>query len=200
MNENSLTVKSYEDNPEDYINSRSFDEQKEFSKWIVDELRTFGENAFIFEVGSGPGYTADYLEFLGYDVARSDVVSKFIEFNQKRGKTIRKYDVITDSIEGYYDVVIAINVMQHMNQTDMIRALKNVYECLVKNGKFLFTIKLGDTDEWHEDKGGARYFASWRETELEQALLGVGFRVDSINSIGYKNWANVVARKAEGVE
>lgn len=199
MSENQDTIQSYEDNPEEYINSRGINEQKEFSAWIVDALDGM-KNPTIFEIGSGPGYTADYLESIGYKVTRSDIVDKFIEFNRSRGKEITKHNAIDDEVAGRYDVVLAVNVMQHMNHSDMERSLGHIYRGLADDGKFLFTIVLGEDSEWHDDKGGARYFSAWNETELTDILVRTGFSVDSIEPINYKNWANVIVSREKSFD
>ena len=195
MNENQATIQSYENNPDDYIRSSSIDEQPQLSAWIVSELDTLGQSPSIFEVGSGPGYTADYLESLGYVVMRSDIVERFVQFNENRGKKIAKHNVVLDPVPGLFDVIIAVNVMQHLNHDDMTKAVRHIYKGLGDKGKFLFTIILNDVEEWHDDKGGARYFAAWAEDDLLSMLIREGFSNISVAPVGYRNWVNVVAQK-----
>ena len=195
MNENAKTIKSYELNAEDYIQSRSVDEQQKFSAWIVEELSKFNKTIDIFEIGSGPGYTADYLESLGYKITRSDIVDQFIDFNRLRGKSMGKHNVITDKIHGTFEAIIAINVMQHLSIEDMKKSLAFISDGLKQDGVFIFTITSGKHDEWHDDKGGSRYFANWQKEELADTLPKAGLQMEYAEDIGYKNWMNIVARK-----
>ncbi len=195
MDENSKTIKSYELNAYEYLQSRSADDEHRFSAWIVETLSKIDKPVKIFEIGSGPGYTADYLESLGYKVTRSDIVNEFIEYNRNRDKNITIHNVITDEIPGEYDAILAINVMQHLNKLDMKKALKLIYDGLKKDGMFIFTITIGDMDEWHDDKGGARYFAAWQKDILIDLWGSTGLEVIFIKDVGYKNWINIIAKK-----
>ncbi|NCU38164.1 methyltransferase domain-containing protein [Candidatus Saccharibacteria bacterium] len=195
MDENSKTIKSYELNAEEYIQSRSVDDQQKFSTWIAEALSKLNKPIDIFEIGSGPGYTADYLESLGYRVTRSDIVNEFINFNQSSGKYIVRHNVATDAIPRVFDAVLAINVMQHLNSKDMEKSLLYINDGLKKGGLFIFTITLGKNDEWHDDKGGARYFAGWQKEKLIDILNKAGLQVIYDKDVGYKNWINIISKK-----
>lgn len=195
MDENTKTIRSYELNAEEYIQSRSVDNQKKFSAWIVEALSTLHKPVDIFEIGSGPGYTADYLESLSYNVTRSDIVDKFIDFNRLHGKYIVKHNVVSDVIPGTFDAILAINVMQHLNFKDMEKSLQHIHDGLKKGGLFIFTITLGEDDEWHDDKGGARYFAGWQKEQLTDFLNKASLQVIYAEDVGYKNWINIISRK-----
>lgn len=197
MSENAATVASYQTNPDDYIASRSPEQSEKYCQWLVDGLSGFSHAAKIFEIGTGTGYDADYLESLGYSVERSDVVQSFVCFNEKRGKTIAKFDVVRDDFSSAYDAIIAVNVMQHLSKDEFITAVGKVAGALNHGGRFLFSITIGDgSEEWHDDKGGARYFLNWKYEDLRNALEDAGLSIVYKKEIAYKDWVDIIARKA----
>lgn len=194
---NAKTLASYEENSEEYIDSRSPDESVRYTKWITDELKDFPKDISIFEIGTGPGYDADYLESLGYSINRSDAASSFIFHNEKLGHKIIKFNVITDEFSGVYDVIFAVNVMQHLTLEEFRRAIYKISNALSDDGRFLFSITTAPKSikEWHDDKGGARYFRRWSLEELVKELEKAGFFIKKQYDIGYKNWWEFVAEK-----
>lgn len=193
---NARTVVSYEANAEEYIKSRTPEQSEQYCGWIVDGLSGYPKTAKIFEIGTGTGYDADYLESLGYNVERSDVAQSFVDFNEKRGKKIVKFDVVRDDFSGAYDAIIAVNVMQHLDENEFQVSLQKIAQVLGKGGRFLFSITIGGGDEeWHDDKGGARYFLNWDIDNLRRELETVGLRIVHEHEVGYKNWVDVVAEK-----
>ncbi len=194
--QNDRTVASYEANAEEYIASRAPGQSEQYCKWIVDGLRGYPKAAKIFEIGTGTGYDADYLESLGYSVERSDVAQSFVDFNEKRGKTIAKFDVVHDDFSGVYDAIIAVNVMQHLNKDEFITAIKKVVKALSIDGQLFFSITIGNgEEEWHDDKGGARYFLNWGLENLKDVLEAAGLQVIYEKEVGYKNWIDIIVRK-----
>lgn len=194
--QNAKTVASYEANAEGYITSRTSEQSAQYCEWIVDGLGAYPKTAKIFEIGTGTGYDADYLDSLGYIVERSDAAQSFIDFNEKRGKTIVKFDVVRDDFNSTYDAIIAVNVMQHLSRDEFITAMGKVAAALNHGGYFLFSITMGDgSEEWHDDKGGARYFLNWKREDLKKVLKGAGLSVIYEKEIGYKNWIDIIVEK-----
>lgn len=193
---NAKTIMSYEINADDYITSRNPKESEQYAKWIADDLEKFSKTVKIFEVGTGTGYDADYLESLGYSVVRSDVAQSFIDFNKQRGKEAMKFDVVNDKFTEAYDVIFAVNVMQHLGREEFKKALSNVVGALSDKGHFLFSITVGDgSEEWHNDEGGPRYFLNWKIEDLEKVLQDVGLMMIYKKEIGYKNWVDIIVEK-----
>ncbi len=193
---NQDTIKSYENTHQDYTDSRSPEQSAQYLKWVIDELAEL-KNPQILEIGTGTGYDADYLDRLGYNITRSDAVEGFINQNQARGKSVVKLDVINDRIEKEYDLIFAINVLQHMDQEDFKKSIQNLNAGLKSGGRLLFSITVGAGDtEWHDDKGGARVFLNWQPDKLTQILEQEGFESIKLKEIGYKNWVQVKATKS----
>lgn len=193
---NAKTVASYQANSTDYIASRSPEQSAEYCQWIVDGLKDVPKSASIFEIGTGTGYDADYLESVGYHVTRSDIADGFIDFNRKRGMEIIKFDIVKDDFTSTYDVVLAVNVMQHLDADEFRLAIRKIAGVLPIGGRFLFSITVGDGgEEWHDDERGARYFLNWHHDELIKAIESVGFTVIYEKEIGYRNWVDIIVEK-----
>lgn len=198
MNRNDATIKSYELNADKYTKGRTQD-QANFAvwyKWIVDDISHAPNQGVIFEIGSGPGYFADYLEELGYKIIRSEAAQSFIDFSTQRGKTMKKFNVALDDFPDQYAIILAINVMQHLPKNEAIDSFGKVYDALEPGGRFIFTITTDDgSEEWRDDKGGNRYFYNWVEVELLTALNEIGFKVIRNEVSGYKKWRNITVEK-----
>jgi len=59
-----------------------------------------GPGGRVLEAASGPGWDADRLEALGLSVQRTDLSAGFIAFQQGRGKTVDRLDLITGDLGG----------------------------------------------------------------------------------------------------
>lgn len=193
---NQKTLASYEANPQPYINSRNKDDIEDFYSWAIDDVTVFLTSDKIFEIGSGPGFFADHLESLGYSIERTDAAKSFVEFNLERGKSMSLFDINTDEFVEKYDAILAINVMQHLEKEEAVLGFRKIYDALNRDGRFIFTATSGsNNDEYHEDKGGERYFFNWNKDELRQALEANGFTVVRFDNSGYKNWVNITVEK-----
>jgi hypothetical protein len=62
---------------------------------LADKLPSGGQ---ILEIGSGPGWDADFLEELGVRVRRTDVTAAFRNLQAERGRQVDALDVLTDKI------------------------------------------------------------------------------------------------------
>ncbi len=198
MSQNAATLRSYEANSIAYINSRHLDDVARFCAWIVEDLHHINmpNGAHIFEIGTGPGYFTDYIESLGYQVIRTDAAQSFIDFNISRKKTMEKFNVVTDKFPEQYNVILALNVMQHLEKPEALSAFKKIFKVLLPGGSFIFTITTGnDNDELHADKGGARYFYNWDKKELRSVLENEGYIITRYDDAGYRNWMNITVEK-----
>ena len=73
----------------------------------------------VLEVGSGPGWDADFLEAHGVAVRRTDITDAFIDLQAERGKVVERLDVTSDDLGGPYDAVLALAVLQHVDRALM---------------------------------------------------------------------------------
>ncbi|WP_374999503.1 class I SAM-dependent methyltransferase [Aeromicrobium sp. CTD01-1L150] len=152
------------------------------------------------EVGSGPGWDADFLEEAGLTVRRTDLTEAFIELQRARGQEVGRLDVIHDDLGGPYDAVVTLHVLQHVEPHDLNAVLVKVAGALRPDGRFLVSVPLGAGAGWEVGGSGCRYYRSlWSEAEFVTALAGAGLRSEwTQRSVpeGETGWLCVLARRA----
>ena len=133
----------------------------------------------VLEVGSGPGWDADFLEAQGLAIRRTDVTTAFIELQAERGKQVERLDVTTDGLGGPYDAVLALAVLQHVERAEVPALLDRVAAALRPGGAFLFSIREGDGERWEVGDSGNPYFTVlWREPDICDLLEDAGLELD----------------------
>jgi SAM-dependent methyltransferase len=131
------------------------------------------------EVGSGPGWDADFVESQGVAVRRTDVAAAFIDFQAERGKQVDELDVTRDELGGPYDAVMALAVLQHVDRAQIPVLLRRVAEALVPGGVFLVAIREGDGERWEVGDSGNPYFiVLWDESAFGDLLAEAGLAVE----------------------
>ena len=199
---NRRTVDSYERIARAYAEDTAPDASgpAEFSgqglRRLVDALPAGGT---ALEVGSGPGWDADFVESQGVAVRRTDITTAFIDFQAERGKHVEKLDVTSDDLGGPYDVVIALAVLQHVGRDQIPALLGRVVAALRPRGMFLVAIREGAGERWEVGDSGNPYFiVLWHESAFRALLADAGLMVgwssraeDSEES----DWLMLLARK-----
>ena len=98
---NRRTIDSYERIAREYADGTApgSSEASEFSveglRRLVDAVPAGGT---ALEVGSGPGWDADFVESQGVAVRRTEIAAAFIDFQAERGKHVEKLDVTSDEL------------------------------------------------------------------------------------------------------
>ncbi len=153
----------------------------------------------VLEIGSGPGWDADELEKAGLTVRRTDITQGFIDVQRSRGKQIDRLDVINDDLDGPYDAVVALHVLQHVEPTDLPAVLAKVAGALHPGGRFLVSIPVGEGIEWEVGESGNRYFRALHSAaDFISALAAAGFRAEWTEQSGEQDddgWLCVLARQ-----
>ena len=163
---------------------------------LVDALPTGGS---ALDVGSGPGWDADFVESQGVAVRRTDITAAFIDLQAERGKHVEKLDVISGDLGGPYDGVMALAVLQHVDRDGIPALLRKVAAALHPGGLFLVAIREGDGELWEIGDSGNPYFTVlWRESAFRDLLEDVGLMVtwSSRNEDSEEShWLTFLARK-----
>ncbi len=113
---NERTLKSYNNHLQEYIDGTPHEVESDASikAWIDKALSMLPENGVILEIGSGFGRDADYIEQAGFKVVRTEAAHSFVDYLNKNKKGAIELNVITDEIEGEYDMVFANAVLLHL--------------------------------------------------------------------------------------
>jgi SAM-dependent methyltransferase len=141
----------------------------------------------VLEIGCGNGFYTQLLKdagvksYTGIDIADA----LFPDFNNRfpAFKFIKK-DITDDTINGTYDVIIMVDVIQHIvNDAKLTHAFENVKRCLGANGVFI----LSAISEVHKRR--LFYVQAWMLEDIKQRFVGyslgdvVPFRESAIVAI-----------------
>jgi len=133
----------------------------------------------VIEIGSGPGWDADFVESLGVTVRRSDVTRAFVDIQAERGKRAELLDVLHDDIGGPYDAVMALFVLQHIGRDLVDSVLHKVAAALREDGPFVVSLKEGEGELWeHTESSGDYHIVMWTEAEFTARLADAALRVE----------------------
>lgn len=175
---NQLTVAAYEQCAIDYAlatKPATPHVDQPLLQVLRDALR---DGATVLEVGSGPGWDADWLEQAGLTVRRTDATEAFLAFQKQRGKTAGYLDVVRGPIDGSYDAILAMYVFQHVGQQQLPAVLGKVSAALRAGGHLFFTILEGTGEVLETSTEGRQYhIARWRKDALESLLASLGMRL-----------------------
>jgi 2-polyprenyl-3-methyl-5-hydroxy-6-metoxy-1,4-benzoquinol methylase len=196
------TIESYEQIARAYAEETAPDHSSP-PEFIAEGLRRLVDavpaGGTALEVGSGPGWDADFVESQGVSVRRTDITPAFIDVQAERGKHVEKLDVISGELGGPYDAVMAIAVLQHVDRDRTPAVLRNVSAALHRGGVFLVAIRDGDGELWEIGDTGNPYFTVlWRESAFLKLLQDVGLTVAWSSSSGdseESRWLTFLARK-----
>jgi 2-polyprenyl-3-methyl-5-hydroxy-6-metoxy-1,4-benzoquinol methylase len=195
---NGRTVAAYEGYARRYAEVVS----PEPSESAAATLRRFAEmlpaGGRVLDIGSGPGWDADFLETLGVRVHRTDVTAEFRTLQAERGHQVDALDVLTDEIAETYDGILMLAVLQHFERTDVDAVLRKLVNALNENGALLLSHPVGE-DEFWEGSTGAYRVVRWSGAMLDDRLQRAGLTVlwDKCEEPGdHGVWRSVLARKA----
>jgi SAM-dependent methyltransferase len=174
---NRLTVQAYEVYARQYAAAVP-QEASGLAKEGIQRLAAIAVNGTILEVGSGPGWDADFAESLGLTVRRTDVTQAFREFQTERGKAVEPLDILVDEFGGPYDGVVALYVLQHIDRDQMVSILGKVSQALKTGGVFLVSLREGEGDIWERSqKSGDYHVVLWDEADFVNSLAAAGLQV-----------------------
>ncbi|ALN61368.1 methyltransferase domain protein [Lysobacter antibioticus] len=194
---NRRTVAAYEKCAHDYAASVSRQPSvagAEALRRLADALPS-GDG--VLEIGSGPGWDADFLEGLAVPVHRTDVTRAFCEFQVQRGRRAEVFDLLTDAIEGRYAGVLMLCVLQHFERGDMDGVLRKLAQALVPEGALLLSYPLGEGEFWEHGDSGDYRVVLWSEAGLDERLRRAGFAIDWASRFDGRDgpWRTVLARR-----
>mgnify|MGYP001940774172 CR=1 FL=1 len=200
--ENDATIQSYEQNAQRYASATADTMSDSLKRWLTMATEDLSTDASIFEIGSGTGRDALYLQSLGYRVQCSDATEAFLSQLQQKSLDAKHFNVVTDTFEQTYSLILADAVLLHLTPEQAKHALKKIRQALESNGRFALTLKEGKGDGWTDRKIGLpRYFAYWTEEAIRQALQEAGFtKVDIfVSGPEGKHWLNIVCYASRAI-
>jgi len=151
----------------------------------------------VLEIGSGPGWDADFLETLGLQVHRTDATAAFCDFQAGRGKRCDPLDLLADDIDGRYDGIAMVAVLQHFERAQLNAVLRKLAQALEAGGALLLVYPEGDDDDWEHGDSGDYRVVRWMPDALDARLARAGFAVAwaSTHDGRAGPWRSVLARR-----
>jgi SAM-dependent methyltransferase len=174
---NRRTIASYDECALEYAQSTKPLPSSNDHSTLARFLEVVPARGLVLEVGSGPGWDADWLERHGVPVRRTDASMSFIEIQAARGAKAELLDVVTDDLGGLHAGLIARYVFQHIERSRLAGVLAKISSALVEGGAFLFSLREGRNELIELGSDGRTYYiAEWTRRELDKILGGFGFR------------------------
>jgi SAM-dependent methyltransferase len=165
-----------------------------FGSWLVKclqqgvfEFAQIQRGSSVLEIGPGKGVFADICINCGAEYMAIEANAKMADALEKRGvKVLRNIVPPMPQIEKNFDVVVMIDVMEHMdNMTTALEVAKQVYKMLSQGGRFV--IYSPDYVNWKYhfflSDFTHNYVTTWRR--LQGLLISAGF--DHIEGIYQSN-------------
>jgi len=133
--------------------------------------------AKMLEIGSGPGWDADYLEAMGFSIRRTDAAPSFVAMQRERGKTAETLDLISAEPGGPYDAVLVLYVLQHIDAPLLPGVLLKLARCLSADGCVLLTYRVGEGSiTEHGEISGDYHSTLWSPEAFGAALQSAGLQ------------------------
>jgi SAM-dependent methyltransferase len=149
------------------------------------------------DIGSGPGWDADFLQELGVRLHRTDVTKSFRDFRAERGQRVDALNVLTEQIAETYDGILMLCVLQHFERTELDGVLHKLGNALRDQGAMLLSHPVGAGEFWEHTASGDYRVVKWSSAALDQRLRRSGFVVtwDESEDGDEGPWRTVLARK-----
>ena len=181
--------------------------REKLEELIKANFSSLPKNAKVFEIGSGDGTNAKFIENLGFDVTASDVADDFIKATQSQGLKTINFNALEDDFPEKYYAIFCWRVFVHFTKDDALKIMEKVYDALEDNGIFIFNainreIKSID-NEWVDFEGeyhmGAeRYYSYFTKKDLDTIIQKTKFKIEDFHKDGGSNnnkWLVYVLRK-----
>lgn len=215
--ENKKTVEIYEkvahlylatsDEHDRLYPTKAKQKNERLQKLIKESFSVLSKNSKIFEIGSGSGINAKFIEDLGFKVTASDTAEKFLEATKKQGVKTVKFNVIEDEFQEKYSAIFCWRVFVHFTKEDAIKVIQKIYDNLENGGIFIFNAinrEIKEIDnEWIDFSGEYhigedRYYNYFRKEELDEIISKTDFKIEKFNKEGGENnnkWLIYVLKK-----
>lgn len=195
---NTSTLVGYEGCADDYAETTAPKPEADDQPALVELLKAVPSGSRLLEIGSGPGWDADWLEERGLTIGRTDGAESFVQLQASRGRQAERLDVILDPLGGPYDGVIALHVLQHVERELLPSVFAGIAEAIRAGGVFLLALREGEGESAEiGSKGNEYYVALWPRAEIIAALAGLGFDLLWSHSFDGRDgrWLSALFRK-----
>ena len=174
---NRRTIESYEQCAAEYARATSPRPGSDDRYALERFIEALPTSARVLEIGSGPGWDADWLESHGAVVRRTDATEAFVAMQRNRGASADLLDVVTDELGGPYAGAIALYVFQHIDRPQLAGVLAKISRAISDRGVLMFSLRDGKGETVERGTSGSTYYiAEWEKPEVDLILRDLGFR------------------------
>lgn len=167
------TLSVYDDNVEKY--RQLVDKLPELES-ITQFTEKLSPGALILDLGCGTGSAAAQMRDQGFTLECFDGSPKMVEAANDTFALAAKIALFSDlDAVAHYDGIWANFSLLHAPKADFPSHLHAIHMALKPGGLFFISLKTGDGEK--RDKLG-RFYAYYREEELEALLLQIGFTLE----------------------
>lgn len=174
---NRRTVAGYENCARDYATSVPQQPPEPAASAMRHLAELLPPGGRVLDIGSGPGWDADFLEGLGLRVHRTEATAAFRDFQAERGQRVDALDLLTDEIAARYDGILLQYVLQHFERADLDGALRKMADALTDRGAILLSYPLGEGEHWDHGASGDYRVVLWSAAAMDERLQGLGLSV-----------------------
>lgn len=195
---NRATVAGYDASAASYAAETDHAPTAEHVEALERLVASVGPGGRVLEVASGPGWDADRLEAAGLRVRRTDLSEGFIAFQRERGRTVDQLDLITGDLEGPWDGLVALYVIQHIGRDLVDGVIGRIAAALRPGGALLLSWQEGEGERTSVDPEGTYQVVRWRETDMVACLARHGLVVKwrSLFHGEKADWITVIAQRS----
>jgi len=149
---------------------------------LLSFSKEIGDRRPVWDLGCGPGQTAQYLKDLGVKISGLDLSEGILEQARKSypGIHFQKGDILNlefadDSIAG----VVSFYSIVHFTEDQVAKTFREIFRVLKPGGKFLFTYHIGDKTIHIEEFLG-------RKIDVEFMFFTTEFIFKCLKSVGFQ--------------
>lgn len=153
----------------------------------------------MLEIGSGPGWDADFVEGLGREVHRTDATEAFRAFQRERGRQIDALDLLHDALAPGYAGIMLLCVLQHFERERVDELLAKLARALVPGGALLLSHPVGDDAIWEHGESGDYRVVRWLPQRLDAHLAHAGLELiwQGQGAGAADRWRTLIAQRCQ---
>lgn len=196
---NRRTVEAYDDYAAKYAEATAPGRSQYGFGAIKRFSRLVGPGARVLEVASGPGWDADEMEANELVVRRTDLSEGFVAVQAERGKTVHRLDLLADDLDGPWDGLVALYVLQHVERDRLADVLDRMVAALGPGGVLLTSFQEGEGErEEQGSDGGVYQIVRWPPEALVEQLTRRGLTLVWRHSFegDAARWTILIARRS----
>ena len=194
-------ARSYDASLESYVRRTTLHEEK--TTLLKEFIQRLPDDAHVLDVACGPGLEAGFLVKKGITVTGIDVAKEVIQYAKTNvpAATFHVMDCHELAFpDGTFHGVLSLAGIVCLRKENVLHVLREMHRVLKISGTLLISAKGGEGEGWEFDARDQvkKYYAYYREEELEALLVSAGFVVQDIGSAPSdtkRTWINAFAKK-----